>query len=164
MSLPTVVKKAVQLITVDAEKAYSNDEYDEWSYIRDEAKELLKSNGYTYEGSGDYRMVYSYPNKNKVVKIPKLPIGQKENQSECENWDNAPSDIKNQLAEIYDADWNGKWLIQEYIPIESCSKSEAKKLSNKLKNNNVYIAEIDVWNVGKRNDGTVVAFDYAGNY
>jgi hypothetical protein len=59
MSLPTVVKKAVQLITVDAEKAYSNDEKDKWSYIRDEAEELLKSNGYTYEGSGDYRMVYS---------------------------------------------------------------------------------------------------------
>lgn len=164
MRLPSVLEEAVQLITVEAEEAYSNNNINQWKEKRSEAKQLLESNGYIYVGSGDYRMVYRYPDKMKVIKIPKFNLGKKENMSEHENWDRAPKEIKNYLAEIYGYDWSGKWLVQEYLPTDSCSKNEAKQLRKRLRNNNFHIDEIDVWNVGKRNDGTIVAFDYAGNY
>jgi len=158
----SIINQSVNLMQ-KSEKAYKNDNKDKWSNLRTKAKELLKSNGYTYLGAGDYRFVYKLPDENKVLKLYRNSLGKRENKIECENFENAPKEIKeNHLAEIYKSDFDGKWLIQEYIPHE-CAANEAKELSNKLKDNNYYIAEINAWNVGKDNDGNIVAFDYAGN-
>ncbi len=162
MNISNVGQEAVNLICEKSEEAYRNENKDKWSNLRQEAKELLKSNGYESFDGGTYRYVYKIPNQNKVLKIAKNNMGRKENRAEAENYYNAPKSVKENLAEIFNDDLKGKWLIQEYIP-NDCTPSEAKQLSKKLKDNNFYISEIDVWNVGKTKDGRVVAFDYAGN-
>jgi len=162
MDISPVGKEAVQLICVKSEEAYSNGNKDKWSKLRKEAKELLKSNGYKPFIHGDYRFVYKIPNQKAVLKITKSNLGRKENKAEVENYHHAPENIKEHLADILNYDVDGKWVIQTYIP-NKCTSSEAKELSNKFKDNNYYIAEINSHNVGKTNDGKLVAFDYAGN-
>lgn len=162
MELSPIAKKAINLICIKSETEYSNGNKDNWTKLRDEGKKLLQSNGYEPFEHGDYRFVYNIPNQNAVLKIAKSNLGKKENKSEVENYYNAPDNVKKHLADIINDDFDGKWVIQKYIP-NDCTPSEAKTLSNKFKNNNYYIAEIDSYNVGKTNGGKLVAFDYAGN-
>jgi len=162
MNLSPVEKEAIHLICEKSEKAYRNGKRDEWSRLRKKGKNLLESNGYKLFEKGDYRFVYKIPDKNSVLKIAKSNLGRKENKAEVENYIHAPKDVKKHLADILDDDFEGKWVIQKYIPNE-CTFSEASKLSNKFKKHNYYIAEIDSYNVGKTKEGKLVAFDYAGN-
>jgi mRNA-degrading endonuclease RelE of RelBE toxin-antitoxin system len=99
MTVQSVIEEASKLIIDDL----------------DEGKKLLEDNGYTYIRETDMRIMYSYPDDNKIVKIPINSDGKKLNLRENRIWNDSFESVKSHLAEVYDCHKDGNWLIQEQL-------------------------------------------------
>lgn len=154
------ITDAVELLQ-RAETAYDNDNKETWRSLRADAKSVLTEAGLQQIGSGDYRLVYARPDGDRVLKVARNPLGTSENLAAVDNWQQAVRlEVDNRLAELYEHDPNGWWVLQERVT--HTAPPSVQPLTHTLRAAGLSITDITIHNVGQRDDGTFVLFDYGG--